>query len=85
MPARGHGCHEDFSYSEMTIVMMWIAVTDDAEMMLDHDEDDEDIDNRNEDVDEEDHFERKLDAEGSEVRETLGEAVECLAHWKRES
>ena len=30
---------------------MWIAVTDDAEMMLDHDEDDEDIDNRNEDVD----------------------------------
>ena len=47
-----------------------------------HDEDDEDIDNRNEDVDEdeEDHFERKLDAEGSEVRETLGEAVERLAH-----
>ena len=54
---------------------------------FDHDEDDEDIDNRNEDVDEEeDHFERKLDAEGSEVREPLGEAVEhSLAHWQRDS
>ena len=87
LPARGHGCHEDFFFSKMIIVMMWIAVTD---MMhkwcFDHDEDDEDIDNRNEDVDEEDHFERKLDAKGSEVRETLGEAVEhSLAHWKRES
>ena len=35
-------------------------------------------------MDEEDHFERKLDAERSEVRETLGEAVERLAHWKPE-
>ena len=51
---------------------------------FDHDEDDEDIDNRNEDVYEEDHFERKLDAERSEVRETIGEAVERLAHWKPE-
>ena len=52
-----------------------------------HDEDSEDIDNRNEDVDEEDdHLERKLDAEGGEVRETIREAVEhSLAHWKRES
>ena len=53
MPARGHGCHEDFSFSKMIVVIMWIAVTD---MMhkrcFDHDEDDEDIDNRNEDVDE---------------------------------
>ena len=44
-----------------------------------HDEDDEDIDNRNEDVDEEDHLDRKLDAEGSEVRETLGEAIAIQA------
>ena len=37
-------------------------------------------------MDEEDHFERKLDAKGGEVRETLREAIEhSLAHWKQES